>query len=239
MEQRYIETNYYRSCNNYEKLDGYLAIFYFVYYVLLVYTLGYFRYYLQDFFSIIAANAIIGKFSYYSLSATFSLFPLLIVLKVRKQPLSSLGIKNEKNILAVTYGVLASVPFLVIRLIFTSHFKDLSISNYLMLFIYYLVLIGFVEEITFRGFIQTRIYALVRNPIISIIIGATFFSIMHIPFQYQISGMTIFEFISKDYQHLLVTFFMHIYFVVIFNISKRNIIAPTVTHSLVNFFQAI
>jgi hypothetical protein len=101
-------------------------------------------------------------------------------------------------------------------------------------FLYFLICIAFVDELTFRGFIQTRIRGIIKNKWLSIIIVGLMFAIMHIPFQMLKAKLPLIPFIQMDLGHLISTSILHIYFVYIYT-RHNNIIAPTIAHALVGF----
>ncbi|WP_411835355.1 CPBP family glutamic-type intramembrane protease, partial [Paenibacillus barengoltzii] len=52
---------------------------------------------------------------------------------------------------------------------------QLSLGNALLQLIYYIVIIGFAEEVIFRGYLQTRIFTLISNKYLAIFTGSFMF----------------------------------------------------------------
>lgn len=108
-------------------------------------------------------------------------------------------------------------------------------ENIAINFVYYMVAISLVEEIIFRGYIQTRIYGLIKKPIFAIILGGIFFMLMHIPFQMGYAKMGLVAYVQLNWITLLFTFIWHI--ILDFLYRKCNTIyVSTIFHGLGKLF---
>ena len=164
------------------------------------------------------------------------LLPVFITLKVRRQNFSSIGLKSDKALKSIILGIVFSIPLVIPSIISSVNrgMSLLSLPNLILLFLYFLLEIALVEELSFRGFIQTRIQGLIKVKWLSIVIVGIMFALMHIPFQMLLRDMKLVEFIKTDAIHLITTFVIHIYLVFLYT-RDDNIICPTVAHLLINF----
>lgn len=226
------------SVKGYGKVDGILAVAYFFYAMAFTVLFGLLSFHtdlIQRLFSWskIPSEAIF-KFVLYIPVALIEAGPVFIILKCRKQSISSIGIRRDKVIKSVLLGVLFSVPPTLLNRPSMEFDHLLNLSDALLTFIYYFLEIAFVEEIIFRGFIQTRIQGLIRSKWISIFIVGVMFSLMHIPFHMLEYNTTFVNCFLLHFGSLLVLFLTHIYFVYLYT-RDNNILASVVAHTLWNF----
>lgn len=228
-----IQLHQYPYDKNYGRIDGYIAILFFLYYCTVLYAFGHFNQQLESMLRFVPSTVLLQLLLSF-IAVMFSMLPIWPLIRYRRQTEAAIGIRKKRNVRAVARGMVASIPFILLRLASGDGFNELSWSKLVIILLHYLIIIAFVEEVAFRGFIQPRLNALFHSRMIAVCVGAGLFSIMHIPFQYQYAGMTIVEFIRVDYIHLLMAFFMHIGFYAVYNWSGRNIVAPTVTHAIID-----
>jgi len=172
------DERYREQLDEYDKLDGLLAILYFVLFMAAYYFMGCMMQksgiYLGLYCNIVLALLSIG------------------VVLLRKQKLSSLGLTGGKIKQAVLFSGVLGVLFLAAGGILPgvlagAKFNQLTVILYNIF--YYFIIIGLVEEIAFRGFIQTRIYGLIKNDIAAVLVTAVMFALIHIPFQMAVHQM--------------------------------------------------
>jgi membrane protease YdiL (CAAX protease family) len=112
--------------------------------------------------------------SYYHIKhifASFILYALLyVIIKLRKQPISSLGISLDIKWLSPLF-----VSVLVVG-VYGLYTKDYSL---LLRWLFYLIAIAGVEELAFRGFAFPRILKLTGNFYLSLVIAGALFGSMH------------------------------------------------------------
>lgn len=160
---------------------------------------------------------------------------LILVLILRKQKASTIGV-TTKNLQKSSYlGLLFGGVFLLTALVFAFINKlNFMGFNYLAFgFIYYFFEIGLFEELLFRGFIQTRLVGFFKNNILGIVLTGIMFALMHIPFQMSVSELSFIDFLISDSIHLMLTFFYHIIFSLLYY-KFNNIAAPTIFHFFLN-----
>lgn len=218
--------NFKISVNKYDKIDFLQAVALFIFYCLILFLLG--KYY-NSFFTI----SILG----YSLkeSAIFIYLSLFAILFLRKQKIESIGL-TSKNIwkssllgFVIGFGILLSAIISAVN-------NNLSFRgvNYLIYgLFFYTFEIALLEELVFRGFIQTRFVGFFKSKTLGIVTSGILFMLMHIPFQMVIRNMGLIEFISYDIVHLLLTFLYHLLFSFLF-FKYNNIMAPTIVHIFLN-----
>lgn len=224
------------------KTDVVISIALLLYYLMLICSFGVlvYRTYVVTYLSRFFDNRLIFDNILYLLLAMVTLFPLLVVLLARKQPLMSVGIGKKNLKKSIYYGVLFSLPFTLPFIIngLINQYTMLSFDQIVLKFTLYLVSIAFVEEVYFRGFILSRLTALVANKWLRIIVCAIIFSLFHVPFRMIQNNMTFIQYLATDPSYLLYLFRDSIIFTFIYS-KTNNILAPTITHALMNLMTEI
>lgn len=216
------DIEYKEYTTSYTKADGILALLYYLIFLIVYYGMG--KIYLANHFYLgIACN--IG------LAVLCVIFVLL-----RKQSLKSLGISLRKVKQAVILGSVLGICIVFFNNVIPavmSGFHFNQVNKVLYGIFYYFIIIAFAEEIAFRGYIQTRIYGLIKKDSIAVIVVGIMFSLMHIPFQMALAGSNVLEFIGGNVVWLILLFFWHI----LFNFLHRkynNILANTIFHGFMD-----
>jgi len=116
---------------------------------------------------------------------------LIIFILLRKERLSSIGIGRDNLVKALCFGLMCGAISIVVQGIvpLINGCALAPFNQILNRFIYQLVFIALAEEIVFRGYIQTRLYGMIKGEIIAIMTGALLFSVMHLPYMYILSGV--------------------------------------------------
>lgn len=110
---------------------------------------------------------------------------VLLFLAVKKQGLETVGLKNGNIRLSLILGsVFAAILFFcncLSNIIFEGQvFVPLKT---ILIYIIYFFTVGLCEEVIFRGYILTRLYGIVKNVYIDILLSGIFFVLMHFPFR--------------------------------------------------------
>jgi uncharacterized protein len=162
---------------------------------------------------------------------------LLIIVKSFKLSLEIIGLKKDKLLKALLYGLIFSIPFVLKNLI-----ENGSIRNVQRIFlpskaiellckaIYYLVFIGFIEEIIFRGILTELINKVSNNAIINVITIAFMFGIIHLPF-YILQKISLINCTIK----IIIAMIMHVLFWFLREKCKGNIYGYILAHALIDF----
>ena len=216
--------SYKLMVNNYKKTDGILAIFFFVFHMILLYLTGWVLVQFD-----VLLNSIFGL-------VTICLVFLLI--RGRKQSVQTVGITRTHILRSSLVGLILSLPFIAFTVIprITATIHAIQLFNVLYSIFFYLIVISFGEEVVYRGYIQPRLHGLIKNNFLAVILGGTMFSIMHIPFQsalyYFHNGQLWPSWITP--LQLLLWFGWHIVFNAIYR--KYNSLAGSVIlHFFMNF----
>ena len=174
-------------------------------------ALGYYLVILIVYYCVGSIMARTGK--YYGVFANIALM-LIPVMICRK--MSSIGLckRNLKRSLLVS-GMIG-ILFLIA-------------SNV----IYFFVVIALSEEISFRGFIQPRLYPLVKREWLAVLFGGILFVFMHYPYQMAARGMTAAQYWPQFIASAPFQFFWHLVFTTLYR-RYGNIYGSTVLHGLVD-----
>lgn len=124
---------------------------------------------------------------------------VLLFLAVKKQGVETVGLKQGNRKLSLIMGlVLAAILF------FCNCLSDIIFEgqvfvplNAILIYIIYFFSVSLCEEIIFRGYILTRLYGIVRNVYIDILLSGVLFVLMHFPFRMIAYNMTFFELASN------------------------------------------
>ncbi len=176
--------------------------------------------------------------NYYGAIANICLM-LLPVLICRR--LSSLGltIRNIRWSLIVSgiIGLVFLVSFTIIPGII-SHARLLPVGEIAHNVLYYFLVIGLSEEISFRGFIQPRLYPLLKREWLTILIGGALFVLMHYPFQMAARGMSAMEYFPHFIVNVPMQFLWHLAFTALYR-RYGNIFGSTLLHGCVDMSMGI
>lgn len=222
--KKYFSTDneYKAGITEYTKKDGILSILYYLFCMLTYYFMG--RVYLTNHL-------------YLGIVCNMGLMVVCVmIVLLRKQKIQSLGITFRKSKQSFILGSILGICIIFFNNIIPavlSGYHFIQITKLLYGIFYYFIIIAFVEEIAFRGFIQTRIYGLIKKDSIAVIIVGVMFSLMHIPFQMALTGSNVLEFISGNVVWLILLFMWHI----LFNFLHRkysNILTNTIFHGFMD-----
>jgi membrane protease YdiL (CAAX protease family) len=193
-----VDTKYTAAASSYTKKDAVIAIIVWVG-VMVLYAAGGV---LANYFGQIigtALNLLIGAVC-------------VTIVLVKKQGLSSIGLVGGKIGSSLIAGLLLGIVPLV-----TSHsllaaliygWELEPIEFIVARFFYYLIVVALLEEIIFRGYIQTRLYGLFHTNTAAIMVGGVMFMLMHIPYMIITRGL---DFITLLFMiNLAYTFLFHI-----------------------------
>jgi len=159
---------------------------------------------------------------------------LLLVLG-RGQKLASIGVTGKKLGKSLLLGAVAGVVLSFLMNVLPNLIaggKVIPVGKAIYNVFYYFVVIGLAEEIIFRGYIQTRIYGLIKKDVPAIAMTGVLFYAMHLPYQMPVNGMQL------SLVNFAIMFALHI--VMNFLHRKYNsLAAPTVFHGLLDWGGAL
>ncbi|BCK00660.1 CPBP family intramembrane glutamic endopeptidase [Anaerocolumna chitinilytica] len=216
------DIEYKENTASYTKADGILALLYYLIFLIVYYCMG----------KIYLANHL-----YLGIACNIGLAVLCVIfVLLRKQKINSLAISLRKAKQAVILGSILGICMVLFNNVIPAvmsgcHFNQ--VNKVLYGIFYYFVIIAFAEEIAFRGYIQTRIYGLIKKDSVAVIVVGIMFSFMHIPFQMALAGSNALAFIGGNVVWLILLFFWHI----LFNFLHRkynNILTNTIFHGFMD-----
>lgn len=120
---------------------------------------------------------------------------VLLFLAAKKQGVETVGLKEGNIRLSLMLGIgLAAILFFcncLSNVIFEGQ-TFLPIKTILIYCIYYFT-VGLCEELIFRGYIMTRLYAVIKNVYLDILISGVLFVLIHFPFRMIAYNISFFE----------------------------------------------
>jgi membrane protease YdiL (CAAX protease family) len=160
------------------------------------------------------------------------------LVKLRRQKPNSIGLTRKNLIKSLLLGLIAggiSFSFITIIPALRAGGKwQLEFGILLFLIFYQLVIVGFCEEIIFRGFIQTRLYGLIKSDNLAKILGGVLFATMHIPYNvFSMNGGNLTEFLANNSSMLVALFVWHFVFNFLYR-KYNSLAAPVAFHCLMN-----
>lgn len=190
---------YNNNLKNYTKKDGLLAILLFLIIIIMYAFLGF-----------LYKNNSFVKTNIKLMGCIFNLILIIvtiILVKLRKQGLDSIGLKGRWKLSIIIGGLLSLFYFYCNCLDHLIHGEKLiSLPNILFLMVYFL-LVAVSEELVFRGFIGTRLNGLIKNKYIVVIITGLLFVVMHFPYRMIAANMSLSDF---DIGWLINLFIFHL-----------------------------
>jgi membrane protease YdiL (CAAX protease family) len=216
------DDSYRREVIKYGKADGILAIAVFILVMIAYYWMG-----------ALQANRNI----YLGVPVNLFFIALCIVLALlKKEGLCSLGFKKKhakaSALLGLAVGLMMVIGNGAVSLASGASFAPIGLI--VSRFFYYLVVISLMEEVVFRGYIQSRIFGLVRSNWAATLLGAVLFMLMHIPYQMGAAGMDLISFTQNNWLWLVLVFLWHFVFTYLFR-KYNSIYAPTLFHALMDW----
>ena len=212
------DTTYYDNLYSYTKRDSLVALAYYVALLLACYGTGHY----------LAATNYTVNLSI-PVSVVFALIPVVIC----RHSLSKIGIcrNNLKPSLLAACAIGSAYLFLVAILPgIREHRQLLPIARIAYNVFYYFILIGFIEEIQFRGFIQPRLFPLFKREWLTTLMGGILFAFMHIPFQMFARQMSFGELLSE---HIIGTMLYSFFFTYLYR-RYGNIFCLSVLHGFID-----
>ena len=160
-----------------------------------------------------------------------SLFVMgVLIVLIKDRNIYNLGFGKEK----LRINLIISLIIVVITFMVVWIFSDLTFNNSVKQMLYYLFYIAAIEEILFRGLIQNYLFGFKVNKYVIFVIGALFFSFMHIPFQMFVHNNVSLNYLVEALPNLIETFISHFVYCFI-AYKRRDITIPIALHYAYNF----
>jgi len=211
------EDSYFEMIKTYTWIDGILAVATYLLLLVIYYFMG---------------VLYIQKQIYLGIPVNLFMIVLCLALVlIRRQGIATLGItlKNIRKALLTGFllGIVFSFSMNVLPNILAGG-KLIAFNKALYNIFYYFLVIALTEEVVFRGYIQTRIYGLIKNDILAVTVTGVMFYAMHLPFQMQANGLQF------NIVNMLILIFLH--FLMNFLYRKHNsLVGATIFHGLLDW----
>ena len=195
-----MNTQYKQEVAKYGKRDGIIALVYFLYWVVIQYI------------SLIVVGDIdilpFGSVARLAVTWVIWLAPVFIYVLIKERSLASIGFHKKNLGRALLIGLVFSALALSLRegllpgLVLGWEFHPMRTFLYFFLFT---LLAASVEDIAFMGFIQPRLYGLLKKDVLTVFVGAFLFGFIHVTGEMIYFGpshiMVVFS--SRMYQWML------------------------------------
>ena len=220
----YADPEYTAQLKSFRLRDTYTALGYYVLIMVIYWFMG----------KIMSDT---GKYLGVPVNILIMLIAVLICLK----DLSRTGLSRRNLRLSLIVAAAIGTAFLLAITVIPgiiSHSKLLPLGRIAYNIFYYFVIIALSEEISFRGFIQPRLYPLVKNEWLTILIGGILFVFMHYPFQMAMRGMTFSQYWPQFIANAPMQLIWHLAFTELYR-KYGNIFCSSVLHGFVDMSMGI
>ena len=218
------DKQYLDDVHSFTKADAILAIAFYVFEMIALYVVG-----------VIYVNS--GRY----LGYPFAFVSIILVLVLARLKFTKVGITRTNIFPSVITGVVLGAIFILSYTIIPgiiSGARLLPINVILHNVFYYFIIIAFEEELSFRGFIQPRLFPLLKKEWLTILIGGILFVFMHYPFQMAAHGMGFVEYFPLFISGAPLQFMWHCIFSLIYR-KFGNLYGGTILHGFVDLSMGI
>ena len=124
---------------------------------------------------------------------------VLLFLVIKKQGVETVGMKKGNIKLSLIMGIVLAAILFFCNCLSNIIFEGQVFVSFktILIYIIYFLTVGLCEEVIFRGYILTRLYGMVRNVFIDILLSGVFFVLMHFPFRMIAYNMSFFELLAN------------------------------------------
>lgn len=170
-----------------------------------------------------------------------AILTIAIVLLLVKLKVSKVGISKRGALPGIITGLIMGVIFIMSYTIIPGIIAGLTILSAKAIInniFYYFIIIAFEEELSFRGFIQPRLFPLLKKEWITLIVGGIFFVFMHYPYQMAARGMNFIEYFPLFIAGAPLQLMWHFVFSWLYR-RFGNIFGGTILHGFVDMSMGI
>lgn len=136
---------------------------------------------------------------------------VLLILKIRKQGLETIGLRKGNVKLSLIMGTtLAAILFFnncLSNILFDNQ-SFISIKQIIIDILYFFT-VGLVEEVMFRGYIETRLHGYTKRIYLDVLLTGILFVLMHFPFRMAAYHMSFID-LMTNVPYMLDLFFTHL-----------------------------
>ena len=182
-----------------EKKDGYAAVLFFTLFISLDLMLLYIVK-ISPLYPLIKEYSYFYRLIFVLLMDTPPILLILLILKIRKQKINTIGLKKKGLKSSIIIGFVLLVSY-IFYYVFNKGF-DIRLINSI---IFYMIGIGFFEELVFRGFLWPRL-VISFGKIWGTILSGIFFGMAHLPLDIVFYNKNLFDLVilgkSIKYKYL-------------------------------------
>jgi membrane protease YdiL (CAAX protease family) len=218
------DQGYRNNMQSYTKKDSDIALVFYCFNMLLLYVTGKINYYTGKYLGIVLAIVTIAV--------------VLLIAGVRH---SSVGICVRRIIPGIVTGFIMGIIFILSYTIIPGIVAGASllpIGTILYNVFYYFIIIAFEEELSFRGFIQPRLFPLFKKEWLTLSAGGILFVLMHYPYQMAARGMGIIEYFPFFIAGAPIQLMWHYVFSWLYR-RFGNIFGGTILHGFIDMSMGI
>lgn len=136
---------------------------------------------------------------------------VLLTLKIRKQGIETIGLRRGNIKLSLTMGITLAVILFFCNCLSDILFEKQSFISIkeIMIYLLYFFAVGLVEEVMFRGYIETRLHGYTKRIYLDVLLTGILFLLMHYPFRMVAYHMTFWD-LFTNVQYMLDLFITHL-----------------------------
>lgn len=136
---------------------------------------------------------------------------VLLTLKIRRQGIETIGLRKGNIKLSLIMGITLAVILFFCNCLSNILFEEQSFIpiKEIMIYILYFFTVGLVEEVMFRGYIETRLHGYTKRIYLDVLLTGILFVLMHYPFRMVAYHMSFLDLIT-NVQYMLDLFITHL-----------------------------
>ena len=136
---------------------------------------------------------------------------VLLTLKIRRQGIETIGLRKGNIKLSLIMGITLAVILFFCNCLSNILFEEQSFIpiKEIMIYILYFFTVGLVEEVMFRGYIETRLHGYTKRIYIDVLLTGILFLLMHFPFRMVAYNMSFWDLIT-NLRYMLDLFITHL-----------------------------
>ena len=218
------DKEYLENMQSYTFKDSFIALAFYAFDLVALYVVG----------RIYSASG-----NYYG--GLLAILTIVIVLLLVRLRWAKVGLSWQNVFPSIVTGLFMGIIFILSYTIIPGIIAGLTLlpaSAIAYNIFYYFVIIAFEEELSFRGFIQPRLYPLFKKEWITLIIGGILFVFMHYPFQMAARGMSFTQYFPLFIAGAPMQFVWHLVFSWFYR-RYGNIFGGTILHGFIDMSMGI
>lgn len=196
-----VPASYKSMVNRFEKTDAFIAIVIFALYCIDMALSG-----------VLVPYVSVNEITYIGgLTNLVFVGIVLLILKIRKQGLETIGLRKGNKKLSLIMGITLAVILFFCNCLSNVLFDNQSFISVkeIMIYILYFFTVGLAEEVMFRGYIETRLHGYTKRIYLDVLLTGLLFMLMHFPFRMVAYHMSFMDLIT-NVPYMLDLFITHL-----------------------------